>query len=1721
MADGHALTHDEQTRTARFVKFLRGAVAIKSKPTLEVQQCPEVIWFSKLPAELKELRSALFTAEWPETDPRWLRVDRVSEPPRPVPPRECAPWLSEVNLDDPGMPPSLNPQFEGRDQEGNPVTVPVTVEAQDTWNRYVAREWSPWAGKASVARAVGPAYSKLFAIHQQMQGHADNFDLFVGVGLLDSRLDGAARVRRHLLAFPGEIVLDDRTGALTLGPAADFVAARVEVDFLLANQRANVERKAAELQPDLAALAAGLRDRGPLADVLRRLAMPFSDRADYVDSLEPAEAPASGARVSLGAAVVFRNRSTRSLDALLKRIEEATSGPNPAVSLDQLPGPWRKMMEDRRLYDEAAQGGGERRGSGNGRVYFPLPSNAEQSRIVQQAEGSPGVVVQGPPGTGKSHTIANLIAHYLATGRRVLVTAQTAQALEVLKGKLPADLQPLCVTLLGDSRVSDRDLRRSVEGILAQRQRFDPGASERRIAELETDLAQSEVTIDRHDRTLHQARATETEKVEPVPGYEGTRAAIARRLRDERDRLGWVPDVVSHHTACPTYTRGWNELAAYHRALGVELKARLAYEWVAPPFDPEAARTAAAVIVQAKAAISNGPPPSAGAPPVSADASSLTAAATWLRSLQGLEATTAPDDELWVSELRSTLLRNIASWTQLLDECRSTLAPLTEDAIASVVKIEVTGRSRTEAHRDLVSLDAHYQQGGQRRMLAVFKPAVVKETEWLETAVSVGGAPVRHPEDIARARRALDGQVLLDSGWAPWAKWSTALVGTPKAQAAALKQRARMLERWLATAKAAAEIHDDLRRWLGERLSARCPSDDLLASVMRALADLSLAEARRRRDELVVKLRQAVAGKNVVPSVLALIDGLLTENQTAVAAALAGMDEEFIIRERHRGYADFLEQLRTVAPQLANAVAADEGTDAWGPRFGQFEAAWSHRRVQTWLDVMLSSELIEAIHRAAKDERQRQQELLAGLTVAKAWREGLGRIDERRRATLTAWSKAVARIPGTGPNVFSRRAEAQALLGGCLDAIPAWVVSLGRLYETVTPEPGLFDVAIVDEASQCWLDSLVLFYLAKQVIIVGDDKQISPTIVGAQDAEITALRTTHLEDFGFRASYHLETSLFDIGQVHLPASVPLREHFRCVPEIIGFSNHLCYEANPLIPLRQVARDRLEPLKRTFVDIGHRTGDINSPEADAIVDAIATCHEDPAYEDMEFGVICLQGDKQGVHIEQKLLTRLGHEIFTSRKLRCGNPYVFQGDERDVMFLSMVAAPNARNATLSIDDKRFVQRFNVAMSRAREQAWLFHSIQEDELGPNCLRRRVLEYFKHPPDTRINGSSLDVPHLQLRAERADRRAEGAPRPFDSWFEVDVALALVARGYTLSAQVEVAGKRIDLVVEGDDGQRLAVECDGEAWHGADRYMADLARQRQLERSEWTFVRVRESLFYSDEGRAIQHVVDACEEMGIERGGRRREEGEGPAEKEARVDAADIASTAPSLDEPFAGFGEDDEPEEAVDESGKEASDPLVLAGDRASPIDGPLDRDYPDPRVAPPANVREAVLDIVRTDGPVTKRAIYGLYRDGCPRVARAGKHLRHGVNVALASLQRAGKIEERDEGRRRLLDEVVYRCPDLPWIVRRRGEGRSLADVPLSELAAAIWAELTPERADGAQLDALLKSVAGSYGVLRFTEQARARMHAAAEIAMNPARAAELGVLDFGSGQAPLFT
>ena len=77
------------------------------------------------------------------------------------------------------------------------------------------------------------------------------------------------------------------------------------------------------------------------------------------------------------------------------------------------------------------------------------------------------------------------------------------------------------------------------------------------------------------------------------------------------------------------------------------------------------------------------------------------------------------------------------------------------------------------------------------------------------------------------------------------------------------------------------------------------------------------------------------------------------------------------------------------------------------------------------------------------------------------------------------------------------------------------------------------------------------------------------------------------------------------------------------------------------------------------------------------------------------------------------------------------------------------------------------------------------------------------------------------------------------------------------------VGGYRVDLIVEGDQA-RLAVECDGDRWHGAEQYEEDLHRQRKLERAGWQFCRVRGSAFYADADAAMRPIWLRLAELGI-----------------------------------------------------------------------------------------------------------------------------------------------------------------------------------------------------------------------------------------------------------------
>ncbi len=161
-------------------------------------------------------------------------------------------------------------------------------------------------------------------------------------------------------------------------------------------------------------------------------------------------------------------------------------------------------------------------------------------------------------------------------------------------------------------------------------------------------------------------------------------------------------------------------------------------------------------------------------------------------------------------------------------------------------------------------------------------------------------------------------------------------------------------------------------------------------------------------------------------------------------------------------------------------------------------------------------------------------------------------------------------------------------------------------------------------------------------------------------------------------------------------------------------------------------------------------------------------------------------------------------------------------------------------------RYEQRFNVAVSRARDRAVLVRSVRREELNPNDLKARLIAHFENP-----------MPNFE--------NTEDAIGVCESQFERDLMGRLLDRGYRVQGQVGSVGYRIDMVVEGADGRRLAVECDGDRFHGPQQWRQDMRRQRVLERVGWRFWRCFASSFYRDPDGLMNDLVESLTRMGIE----------------------------------------------------------------------------------------------------------------------------------------------------------------------------------------------------------------------------------------------------------------
>ena len=372
-----------------------------------------------------------------------------------------------------------------------------------------------------------------------------------------------------------------------------------------------------------------------------------------------------------------------------------------------------------------------------------------------------------------------------------------------------------------------------------------------------------------------------------------------------------------------------------------------------------------------------------------------------------------------------------------------------------------------------------------------------------------------------------------------------------------------------------------------------------------------------------------------------------------------------------------------------------------------------------------------------------------------------------------------------------------------------------------------FDVLVIDEASQVAPeDALGAVARTKQVIVVGDDKQLPPTnffkMVNAggddgdeEDEEIATIDRV--------ADYE---SILTLARARGMAERMLAWHYRSKhPSLIALSNDECYGGRLLLPpspFVQTAEFGLSLVQtpRGHYDRGGTSRDLIQAEqvAKVVADHIKR------YPNKSLGVACLSAqqrdgvedmiDKLGIRMEVDAFTPKGERMFVK------NLEAIQGDERDVIFISVgygVAADQSKPflnfGPVSRDGGD--RRLNVLASRAREKCVVFSSITAADI---------------PADSAVRGTRM----LRALLHFAETGKLGAGSftggDFDSPFEEAVARVIREAGYHVHSQVGVSSFRIDLGIidPARPGQYiLGVECDGATYHRA-RSARDRDRLRQ-----------------------------------------------------------------------------------------------------------------------------------------------------------------------------------------------------------------------------------------------------------------------------------------------------
>jgi very-short-patch-repair endonuclease len=361
-----------------------------------------------------------------------------------------------------------------------------------------------------------------------------------------------------------------------------------------------------------------------------------------------------------------------------------------------------------------------------------------------------------------------------------------------------------------------------------------------------------------------------------------------------------------------------------------------------------------------------------------------------------------------------------------------------------------------------------------------------------------------------------------------------------------------------------------------------------------------------------------------------------------------------------------------------------------------------------------------------------------------------------------------------------------------LSAVPIWATT-ALSPQSIPMEPEMFDLLVIDEASQCTLTNILpLIYRAKRIVIIGDPNQL-PAIPNVNAGKELTLASKHGVSKWLELLGHSNNNVFQIGVYCLPRGraeiISLIEHYRSHPLIIGFSNHYIYQKRLRLK-KELLREDVTSVKsgifgRNVSGVCAKGSGgkswINPKEIRAICELIQDFQNNDGFSHLSIGVVSPFA-AQIKRIQKEL-----NELNLNNDITVGTAHTFQGDERDIIIFSPVIARGMGKGAINFANSPNL--INVALTRAREALF------------------VVGDFKYCKNTGgIVGNLIKYVDTVMLLRDTSRE------------ELELFSWLIIEGLTPQVHVMIGGIEVDfLLINKSSGKKLVVEVDGKQHHFAE----------------------------------------------------------------------------------------------------------------------------------------------------------------------------------------------------------------------------------------------------------------------------------------------------------------